>query len=221
MKVLIVDDQKLLRDCLKHAIEKFSDFQVVASVDNGEEAVQICSASTPDLVLMDIVMPVCDGIEATRRIKEINSNIKIMMLTSSQDLNDVEIAMQNGADGYVLKSIGSEELILAMKSMALGLDIIHKDVYKVASRSKEVKSEKKVEKEIKLGDFKVLLSQREITIVNLIAQGKDTSYIAHKLFLTEGRVRNIITEIISKLFLKDKAQLVAFAYMNGLVDEQK
>lgn len=217
MKVVIADDQKLLRDCLKHAIESFSDYKVIASAENGEEAVELCMQCHPDLILMDIQMPVCTGIEAARRIKLTDDNIKILMLTTSNEGNDVETAVQNGADGYVLKSISTEELIHAMKGVVLGYDIIHKDVYKTANKVADAILEKGKVAEIKLEDVNVTLSERDIRIISLIAEGMDTQSIAKELFLTEGRVRNIITEIISKLSLKDRAQLVSFAYKNNLI----
>ncbi|MCX7708986.1 MAG: response regulator transcription factor [Clostridia bacterium] len=217
MKILITDDQKLLRDCLKHAIENNSDFEVVACAENGEEAVQFCRQHAPDLVLMDIMMPVCDGIEATKQIKALDKNIKVLMLTTSQSNEDVETAIRNGADGYVLKSIGSEELILAVKSVYSGLDIIHKDVYKAATRNIKSDGQKDTSQSIKVNDVSVVLSPRDIKIIQCIIDGKDTAEIAKELFLTEGRVRNIITEMISKLSLKDRAQLVAFAFKNNLV----
>lgn len=217
MKVIIADDQKLLRDCLKHMIHNNSEIEVVACAENGEEAVELSSKTEPDLVLMDVMMPGCDGIEATRRIKEMNKEIKVLMLTTSQSSEDVETAINNGADGYILKNITSEELILAIKSVYSGLDIIHKDVYKATPKNYYQNAEKELKRNVKVDEVNVTISERDIQIIRLIVEGKDAAEIARELYLTEGRIRNIISEMIAKLSLKDRAQLVAFAFRNNLV----
>ena len=211
IKVLIADDQRLLRDCMKHMIESSGQIEVIGCADNGEDAVKLSKEQVPDLVLMDIIMPVCNGIEAVKKIKEFNNNIKIIMLTTSSNNEDIGIALKNGADGYVLKSISPEELILTIKGVYSGLDIIHKDVYVSVDSASEVQAS------VKVNDIYASLSERDIKIIALLVDGKSTTEIAKEMFLTEGRIRNIITDIIARLALKDRAQLVAFAFRNQLV----
>lgn len=214
MRILIAEDQKLLRDCIRHMIEGSGDIEVVACVENGIEAIEQSLRLLPDVILMDIVMPLCDGIEATKKIKEFNRGIKVVMLTTSSSYKDVGVALKNGADGYVLKSISSEELLLTIRSVYSGLEIIHKDVY---INTEAVDEEKERKANLRVNDISVTLSERDRKIIALLADGKSTAEIAGEMFLTEGRIRNIITEIIAKLCLKDRAQLIAFAFRNNLV----
>lgn len=116
-----------------------------------------------------------------------------------------------------MKSISSEQLILAIRSVYSGFNIIHKNVSKAAMKNTEENIEEPLSKSFKVNEINISLSQRDIKIIQCIVEGKTNAVISKELFLTEGRVRNIITEIINKLSLKDKAQLVAFAFKNNLV----
>ncbi|MFZ5988503.1 MAG: response regulator transcription factor [Bacillota bacterium] len=218
MKIMIVDDQKILRDCIKYMIEHNSDIEVVACASDGNEAYELYRKYLPDVILMDVLMPVCDGIEATKRIKDVSKDVKILILTTSIDNENVDIAIKSGADGYILKSIGAEELILSIKGVYAGLDIFHKDIYKTTCEFTDDQHENaSVDRPLEVNGINIILSERELRIIRFVVDGKSIQEIAKILFLAEGRVRNIITEIISKLMLKDRAQLVAFAFKNKLV----
>lgn len=133
--VLIVDDMKILAECLKLAIQHNSDFKVVGCANNGIEAYEMCAEFHPDVVLMDILMPICDGIEATKRIKKEFQNTKILILTTIREETSINKAIEYGADGYILKDISGDELILSIRSVYTGLNLIHKEEPKVDALS--------------------------------------------------------------------------------------
>lgn len=216
-KVIIAEDQKLLRESFKNIIEHNSDIKVVACATNGKEAYNLCKEYKPDVVLMDLSMPICNGTEATQLIKSDFPSIKVLILTASNDKTDVTEAISNGADGYILKDISTEELILSIKSTSLGLGIITKDILSpiVLNLRKENKNAKK--KTVDIYGINISLTERELKIVSMIVDGKDNKEIGASLFIAEGTVKNIITEIISKFQLKDRTQLAVYAVRNGLV----
>ncbi|MFL0163936.1 response regulator [Candidatus Clostridium helianthi] len=216
-RVIIAEDQKLLRESFKNIIENNSDIKVVACATNGNEAYNLCKEYMPDVVLMDLSMPICNCTEATKLIKAELPSVKVLVLTASNDKSDVTDAISNGADGYILKDISTEELILSIKSTSLGLGIITKDILSpmILNLRKENKKAKK--KIIDINGINISLTERELKIVSMIVDGKDNKEIASSLFIAEGTVKNIITEIISKLSLRDRTQLAVYAVKNGLV----
>jgi len=215
--IIIAEDQKLLRESFKNIIETNSDIKVVASATNGKEAYNLCKQYKPDLVLMDLCMPVCNGTEATKLIKIDFPSVKVLILTASNDKEDVTEAISNGADGYVLKNIGTEELILSIKSASLGLGIVDKDLLDPLVLNLRKENKKKKKKTVQVSGINVSLTERELRIVTMIVDGKDNKEIGASLFIAEGTVKNIITEIISKLQLKDRTQLAVYAVRNQLV----
>jgi len=218
LKVLIADDQKLLRECFKTIIENNSDMKVVACAANGREAYELCNKFNPDVVLMDIFMPVCSGTEATKLIKSSYPHIKVLILTASDDESDVAQAISNGANGYILKNVGTEELMLSIKSTYFGLQIMDKNVFRPASFNTHHKQTKQPESnKVTIDGINVMITDREISIIQMIIDGKDNKEISASLFIAEGTVKNTITTVISKLQLKDKTQLAVFAIKNSLV----
>lgn len=219
--VIIAEDQKLLRESFKNIIENNSDIKVVACAINGKEAYNLCKEYKPDVVLMDLSMPICNGTEATKLIKADFPSVKVLMLTASDDKDDVTEAIINGADGYVLKNIGTEELILSIKSTSLGLGIVDKNLFDpiiLNLRNENNKENHKTKNKIvDISGINVSLTEREINILTMIVDGKDNKEIGASLFIAEGTVKNIITEIISKLQLKDRTQLAVYAVRNELV----
>lgn len=217
IRVIIAEDQKLLRESFKNIIENNSDIKVVACATNGSEAYNLCKEYKPDVVLMDLSMPICTGTEATKLIKTKFPSIRVLILTASNDTKDVTDAISSGADGYILKDISTEELILSIRSTSLGLGIVTKDILNpiVSNLRKENKNTNK--KTVAIKGINVSLTEREINIVSMIVDGKDNKEIGAALYIAEGTVKNIITEIISKLQLKDRTQLAVYAVRNKLV----
>ncbi len=212
IKVIIADDQKIIREGLKFIIEQDKDIEVLGFAGNGKEALEQCKTLVPDVVLMDIMMPDCNGVEGTKLIKEAMPSVKVIILTTFRDDENISAALKNGADGYVLKDIDTDELILTIKSVYKGLHVIHDNAFGVVKgKISESKTTEKVEKNT------VPLTPREIEIVRLIVYGKSNKEIAASLFLSEGSIRNVISSILMKLELKDRTQLAVYAVKNDLI----
>jgi DNA-binding NarL/FixJ family response regulator len=215
--VIIAEDQKLLRESFKNIIENNSDIKVIACATNGKEAYDLCKQYKPNVVLMDLSMPICNGVEATKLIKSKFPSVKVLILTASNDTADVTDAIRNGADGYILKDISTEELIISIRSASLGLGVITKDILNPIMLNIGKENINYENKSVNIAGINVSLSEREIKIAAMIVDGKDNKEIGASLFIAEGTVKNIITEIISKLQLKDRTQLAVYAVKNGLV----
>lgn len=211
IKVVIADDQPLIRDGLKYIIEQDNEISVAGCAANGTEAFQLCEKFMPDVVLMDIGMPDCDGIEGTRLIKEKFKAIKIVILTTFKDSGSVVRALEMGADGYILKDIDTEKLIISIKGTAKGLRVIHEEAF--TEYVSGIKEEK--DKGSEKSGYK--LSEREIEIIRLIVYGNSNKEIAANLQLTEGVVRNIISGLLGKLNLQDRTQLAVFSIKHKIV----
>ncbi len=214
IKVVLVDDQLLFREGIKKILEQDEEIKVVGCAENGKAALKICEQFMPDVVLMDIEMPLCDGVEGTRLIKSKCTHTKVVMLTVFNDDEKIQSALNYGADGYMLKDINQEKLILTVKGVAAGLGIIHKKTYE--NIVNKVNSYKKISI-IENKGIKVDLSNRELSVIRLIVDGKSNWEIAETIHLTEGSVRNVISGILKKLNLKDRTQLGVLAVKNDIV----
>lgn len=212
IRILIVDDMRIVRECIKMIIEKNSDFEVVGCACNGIEAIEMCEKYKPDVILMDVIMPELNGIEAIIRIKKQNKKVKILVLSSIGDEDNVIKSIKNGADGYVLKDIGVEELILAIKCINKGLSFVHKNAYSinVLNNTNEL-SKINSEKQQKITDIYKALTNREKSVLELVAEGMANEEIAAALNISEGRVRNVVSSLISKFMLNSRTQLAITA----------
>ncbi|WP_330389239.1 response regulator transcription factor [Alkaliphilus peptidifermentans] len=204
--MLIVDDDALIRDSLKIILELEEDFHVVAVASNGQEALNICSDNNVDLILMDIRMPVMDGVLATKEIKNRYNNIKIIILTTFMDDEYIKEALKNGAEGYILKSQSSDSIIESLKMVMKGNVVFEKEV---ATTLKTIISNEKPKQACK-GDF----TEREMEIMKLVGEGLSNREIAAKLYLSEGTARNYVTNLLEKLRLRDRTQLAIFYIKN-------
>jgi DNA-binding NarL/FixJ family response regulator len=216
IKVMIVDDQDIVVEGIKSILEADPDIEVVGSANNGLDAVRLCEKLSPDLVLMDIIMPVCDGIEGTRLIKASFPDVKVLVLTTFSDEHNILEAIQNGADGYILKDIKPEELRFTVKNMAKGLSVIHQNVFQTLLKKVTIVDNAAAETGVN-GSIPFKLTEQELAIIQQIVFGKNNREIATEIYLSEGRVRNIITGILEKLQLKDRTQLAVYAVKNKLI----
>ncbi|MDP4093735.1 MAG: response regulator transcription factor [Bacillota bacterium] len=208
IKVMIVDDQPIVRDGLKMILSLCSDIEVMATASNGQEAFDMCSASGIDVVLMDIRMPVMDGVQATKTIKEAFPQIKIIILTTFNDDEFIFEALKNGASSYLLKDMSSEEITNTVKVIYNGGTVLHSNVAaKVVNAFTGTNS--------KSQDAQ-MLTQREIEIARLISEGLSNKEISNKLFITEGTTKNHITNILSKLGLNHRTQIALYVIENKL-----
>ncbi|ANY76306.1 DNA-binding response regulator [Paenibacillus ihbetae] len=201
MKVLIVDDDALIRDGLKILIEIEDDFEVIGTAANGQEAFEMCQLKSPDLVLMDIRMPVMDGVQGTRLIKRHFQNMKVVLLTTFKDEEYIKEAVKSGAEGYILKNQSSESIIESLRAVEKGNTVFEKEVAQALSN---------LLKEDKKPVSTLGLNPRELEVLALVSSGHSNKEIAELLFLSEGTVRNYVTTLLEKLHFRDRTQLAIF-----------
>jgi DNA-binding NarL/FixJ family response regulator len=198
LKVLIVDDDALIRDGLKILIELEEDFEVIGTASNGQEAFEMCQKERPDLVLMDIRMPIMDGVMGTKLLKKHFQQVKVVILTTFKDDDYIKEAIKSGAEGYILKNQPSDSIIESLRTVGKGNTVFEKEV--ASTISSMLKEEKKPL-------VNVELTSREFEIIALVADGLSNKEIAERIFLSEGTVRNYVTGLLDKLQLRDRTQL--------------
>ncbi|WP_010296565.1 response regulator transcription factor [Clostridium senegalense] len=208
IKLLIVDDEKLIREGLKVMLSTFDDIEVVGMAENGYKALEICKNTDVDVVLMDIRMKECDGVMGTRLIKEQFAKIKVIILTTFKDKEYIQEALKYGAFGYMLKDSSHDVIYDGIKTAYKGNMVVHPDVAIEMIGINTV---------IKKDIHKYNLIEKEIKIIKAIAGGLSNKEIAEELFLSEGTIKNNITNILSKLDLRDRTQIAIFAFKNGIV----
>ena len=207
IKVMLVDDEQLIRSGLKIMLETYPDIEVIHQAGNGREAFECCKIEVPDVVLMDIRMPVSTGIEGTKLIKEAYPEVKIVMVTTFQDTEYIVEAMQYGASGYLLKDSSYEAIYDGIKVALSGKVVMD------ATVSEKLVMQPKAPTTIEKTDISSFgLTEREVELIRLVSQGLNNKEISEALFLSEGTVKNNISTILSKLALRDRTQLVIFAY---------
>jgi DNA-binding NarL/FixJ family response regulator len=209
MKVMICDDQAIVRDGLAMLIKLEKDIEVVGTATDGSEAVDLVSKKQPDLVLMDLKMPVMNGVEATRQIKVNNPGIKVLVLTTYDDDEWVFDAIRAGASGYLLKDTPRDDLIAAIRGTVAGKSYIDPSV---AGKLLDLASSHQTEPKNVIAEK---LTDREIQILHLIAKGLSNTVIADRLFLSEGTVRNHVSSILAKLGVSDRTQAAVVAIQHG------
>lgn len=206
MKVLIVDDDALIREGLKILLDLEEDIEVCATAKNGQEALEMCKKCKPEIVLMDIRMPVMDGVLGTKQIKQHYKDIKIIILTTFKDDEYIKEAIRSGAEGYILKNQPSESIIESIRTVYKGNTVFEKEV--ALSLSGMLRENNKTKPE----DFN--LTAREVDIMKLVGDGLSNKEISEKLFLSEGTTRNYMTNLLEKLNLRDRTQLAIFYVRN-------
>jgi DNA-binding NarL/FixJ family response regulator len=211
IKVLVVDDSKMIAHSLKTIIEQDNEIKVVALGFNGMEAFNECVIHMPDVVLMDIKMPIYDGIKGVKLIKDkFGDKIRILMLTTFGNSSFLDEAIKSGADGYVLKDLNNEELISAIKAVSCGLMVIKQGLVK-KQQSKNIKYI-----DTNIVDYKTNeLTWIEYNILKNIIEGKSSKEIAYILGISDGSVRNKTSSLLSKFGVSDRTSLAIYALENG------
>jgi DNA-binding NarL/FixJ family response regulator len=214
IRLLLVDDQRLMRDGLRILLELESDFDVVGEAEDGLQALESYQQLSPDVVLMDIQMPVMDGVEATRHLRESDPNAKVIILTTFDDNEYVFEGLRAGALGYLLKDVSGDELADAIRKVAAGGSMIEPSVARkvVAEFARLAPATAEAVEELIEP-----LSAREIEILKLVSQGLTNKEIAAKLYLAEGTVKNYITSILQKIDVRDRTQAAIRARELGLL----
>ena len=213
VRVLLVDDQALFREALATLLGTRADIDVVGEAGDGAQALGQVAALGPDVVLMDLRMPVLDGVAATRRLRVEHPDVRVIALTTFDDDEDVFAALRAGAVGYLLKDVSSERLVEAVLAAARGESVLQPSVAaKVVARFAELP-----EPAPRPQPLVVPLSERELDVLRLLADGRSNREIAHALFLAEGTVKNHVTAVLAKLAARDRTQAALRARALGLI----
>lgn len=218
IKVLIADDQELIRQSLQIVLGSRKDMEVTGAVANGREVIRSVRKCCPDVILMDIRMPEMDGVRCTQIIKENYPEIKIIILTTFDDEEYVFSALRDGASGYLLKGISMEELAAAIHKVNNGSAMINPDIAskvlhlfsRMAQSNLAVRVDEKELKDIGNTEWKV---------IRLVGRGLSNKEIAAKISLSEGTVRNYLSAVLNKLNLRDRTQLAIWAVQKGIMME--
>ncbi len=214
IRVMIADDQELIRDSLKVVLDMNPDMEVTAVVENGKQVLERLHKGQPDVILMDVRMPEMDGVQCTKAVKELYPGVSIIILTTFDDDEYVYNALKYGASGYLLKGVSVQELSAAIRKVVSGGTILNPDVVgKVVKLfSRMAQSNMAAETAPVPADF----TRTERKVACLVGRGLSNKEIAEKLFLSEGTVRNNLSAALSKLDLRDRTQLAIWAVQTGL-----
>jgi DNA-binding NarL/FixJ family response regulator len=215
IRVLIVDDHALFRRGLQMVLEGETDIEVVGEAGDGHEAVARAEQTTPDVVLMDVRMPRRSGIEATRAIKETQPSTKILMLTISDEEADLYEAIKAGASGYLLKEISIEEVANAVRSVHQGQSLISPSMASKLLAEFAAMVKGRDERSQVPGPR---LTDRELEVLKLVAQGLNNRDIGTRLFISENTVKNHVRNILEKLHLHSRMEAVVYAVRERLLD---
>ena len=218
IRVLIADDQELIRQSLSFVLDAQADIEIVGTASDGREAIELVRKEKPDVVLMDIRMPEVDGVECTRLIKSAYPQIKVIILTTFDDDEYVFGALRYGASGYLLKGVSVKELADAVREVVRGGSIIMPGVAskalemfaRMARGSMQIAIEEKQTAD---------LQENEWRVIREVGCGKSNKGIAAALCLSEGTVRNYLSSVLSKLDLRDRTQLAIWAVQSGVTTD--
>ncbi|QSO54456.1 response regulator transcription factor [Alicyclobacillus curvatus] len=221
IRVCIADDQRLMRDGLQTLLALESDIQPSVLAADGLEAVAAALGGLVDVMLMDIRMPTMDGIEAVRRIRAAKSDVRILMLTTYDDSDDVLGALSAGAQGYLLKDMPADEIAAAIRTVYTGGAVLPPHIANTLLHHVQSRVDKDAMRESP-GASKPLeevvhreLTDREREVLHCLAEGLSNREIAGRLFVTEGTVKNHVSSLIAKLGLRDRTQVALFAVRHG------
>lgn len=214
ISLLIVDDHKIVRDGIRAYLDTLEEIEVIAEAESGSDAVKLAEELAPDVVLMDLIMPGMDGVEATWRVRQVSPRTKVVILTSFHEDSHIFPAIKAGALSYVLKSIDPEELAETIKAAANGEAVLDS---KVASRLMH---------EYRGGENESMqaymqLTNREQEVLELIAKGMSNAKIAEQLVISEKTVKSHVSNILSKLHFADRTQVAVFAWKEGIVKKEE
>jgi DNA-binding NarL/FixJ family response regulator len=213
IRLLIVDDRSIFREGLASLLSLQEDLEVIGQGNNGREAIALTEQLQPDVILMDVRMPICNGVDATREIHQRYPWIRILMLTTFDEDDYIRESLQAGALGYLLKNTPAQQLATAIRSLHQGYSQLGPTIASKVFASIEPDTPKTQEDRPKR-DYRELFSDRELEILRLIAQGKNNRQIAQLLHLSEGTVKNYISQIISQLNVQNRTQVALWVQKN-------
>ena len=211
-RILIADDHPLLREALCQVFSNQKDMEIVGQAGNGEEAIDLASQLKPDILVMDIMMPKFDGLEASRQIKKITPNTAILILTAYDDDNYVLGLLESGATGYLMKSAKGQDLVEAVRAVRAGESVLHPKIIEKLLKQAMVKPVGTAEHKIK-----DLLSDREMEMLKLLATGMSNKEIAEKLCLSLRTVKAHMSNIFTKMNVASRSEALVEALRKGLL----
>jgi NarL family two-component system response regulator LiaR len=210
ISLLLTDDHAIVRQGIRAFLELQPDLMVIGEADSGENAVRMAAELAPDIVLMDLVMPGIGGVEATRQVKHVSPHSQVIVLTSYHEDEYIFPALRAGALSYVLKDVGPEELADIVRKAACGESILHP---RVAARVVQELRGTRTD----TPNIFTELSERELDVLRLIADGRSNAEIASKLVISEKTVKGHVSNILGKLHMMDRTQAAVFAWQQGFV----
>lgn len=216
IKIIITDDQDIVREGLASLLQLREELDVIATARNGQEAFEKAKELEPDIVLMDIRMPVSNGVEGTKLITSSLPGVKVLMLTTFKDSALIAEALEEGASGYLLKDMSADTIVKAVMTVHSGGMVLPPELTAQMlnewKREKQLKGINEIEKPNELLD----LTEREIEVLAELGYGLNNKEIAEKLYITEGTVKNHVSNIISKLAVRDRTQAAIYSVRYGV-----
>jgi two-component system, NarL family, response regulator LiaR len=206
--VLITDDHSVVRQGVRVFLETQPEIEVLGEADSGQQAIKMCLELAPDVVLLDLLMPKMNGVEATRQIKQVSPRSNIVILTSYHDDEFIVPAIKAGALSYLLKDVSPTELIAAVKKASLGEAVLHPQVAQKLMKGLRETGENQIVEE---------LSKRELEVLQLVAEGLTNLEIGERLFISDKTVKSHVSNILGKLHLADRTQAAVYAWRNKVV----
>ncbi len=207
IRILTVDDHQILRIGIRFSLQAFKDLELVAEAGSGREALQLCTESNPDVVLMDFQMPGMDGVETTEAIRKQCPQVQVLALTSFYDKNLVRRMLQAGAVGYIIKGVSAKELAEAIRTAYTGQSVLSQEVMQSLVEPDEPSTT--------LGHD---LTEREQEVLALLTKGLSNPQIAHQLTISSSTAKHHVRAILSKLNAANRAEAVALALQHGLIN---
>ena len=214
ISIIIVDDHEVVRKGLRSYLDTLPEFKVIGEASSGEEAIEMVKELIPDIILLDLIMPGMDGVETTRRIKSISPRTNVVVLTSYHEDIHIFPALKAGAISYILKDVKMDQLVEALHRAAMGEVTLHP---RVASRVLQNMREENSEDHQLYSD----LTERELEVLRLIANGLTNNQIATTLVISENTVKGHVSNILSKLHLADRTQVAVYAWQSGIVNKEQ
>lgn len=211
MKVLLIDDHTLFRTGIG-ALLQGHDIQLAAAVGTGEEGIQLASELEPDIVLLDLRMPEMDGLQVLTKLKQNNSQLPVVMLTTSEEEQDLQAALQGGAQGYLLKDMEPEELIASLERALNGEVVVAPSLTPLLARM----AQGEILKTHQRDDLQSLLTPREYEILSHLAEGQSNKVIARELEISDGTVKLHVKSILKKLDVRSRVEAAVIAVERGI-----
>ncbi|NTV90648.1 MAG: response regulator transcription factor [Clostridiales bacterium] len=214
IRIIIADDQLLFRSMLEEMLRKDKEIEILASVSSGEEAVALSLRHAPDVVLLDVQMPGKGGIDALREIKKALPATRVALLTTFENPENIKAACQYGADGYLVKDMKPDILLMAIKCIYNDIVLMHGSVYSLLLSTKSIFPGSSSEK-VEFGDL--VFDPIDIIIMKQIADGKTNKDIAHLINYSEGTIKNRVSKILGMTGLSDRTEITVFALKNQII----